>query len=295
MAESLVNDSEPLAIRTRDQIFKQRSFADCLKEYDDQGFIVFENVLTDGELEELSSDLEPLLAENVTGRNNFEGVRSNRIYALPAKSPAVAKLIEHPLALAFAEAELGASCLLSACLAINLLPGESVQPWHYDTGHLEVPRPRAAYGVSAFWALDDTTETNGATEVIPGSHFWGADVPEGALEDQHFESQHLNHEDDADRAQGAMKVTLPAGSLMLAKGTLWHRGGANRSSEPRLIVTPQYCPGWARQLENLVISTPPEKVAGLSTRLQELIGYSIHPPFMGYADGVHPSRHLPKN
>ena len=78
----------------------------------------------------------------------------------------------HPLALAFAERELGTSCLLSAMLAINLHPGETVQDWHHDDGHLEVPLPRAPFGVSTFWAIDAMTEENGATEIIPGSHKW---------------------------------------------------------------------------------------------------------------------------
>ena len=31
----------------------------------------------------------------------------------------------------------------------------------------------------------------------------------------------------------------------------------------------------------------------LPERVRELLGYSIHPPFMGYSDGVHPGRLLP--
>jgi ectoine hydroxylase-related dioxygenase (phytanoyl-CoA dioxygenase family) len=85
---------------------------------------------------------------------------------------------------------------------------------------------------------------------------------------------------------------MPAGSLMLAKGTLWHRGGANRSNKPRLIITPQYCPGWTRQLENMLLAVPPQIAATLPKRAQELIGYSIHPPFMGFVNGAHPARTL---
>ncbi len=273
-------------------VWEQSEYQSWLRQYERDGFVVIENVLSDAELSLVKSELQPYLDKNVTGRNNFEGVRSNRIYATLNKSAAVAELCQHPLALRFAEAELGASCLLSACLAINLLPGESVQPWHYDTGHLEIPRPRSAYGVSTFWALDETTDTNGATEVIPGSHLWGAEVPAGALDDEHFEAHHLEHEDDVDRAEGAIKITMPAGSLMIAKGTLWHRGGANQSDAPRLIITPQYCPGWSRQLENMMAAVSQSKVATLPERVQQLIGYSIHPPFMGYVDGVHPARVL---
>ena len=30
----------------------------------------------------------------------------------------------------------------------------------------------------------------------------------------------------------------------------------------------------------------------MSPRVQQLLGYSIHPPFMGHANGVHPRRAL---
>jgi ectoine hydroxylase-related dioxygenase (phytanoyl-CoA dioxygenase family) len=85
---------------------------------------------------------------------------------------------------------------------------------------------------------------------------------------------------------------MPSGSLAIAKGTLWHRGGANLSDRPRLIITPQYCAGWVRQLENMVLAVPAEVAEKLPERARELIGYSIHPPFMGHVDGVHPRRLL---
>ncbi|HCQ82026.1 MAG TPA: phytanoyl-CoA dioxygenase, partial [Rhodobiaceae bacterium] len=33
-------------------------------------------------------------------------------------------------------------------------------------------------------------------------------------------------------------------------------------------------------------------LATLPQRARELIGFSIHPPFMGYVDGVHPEKAL---
>ena len=58
------------------------------------------------------------------------------------------------------------------------------------------------------------------------------------------------------------------------------------------IVTPQYCVGWVRQLENMSLAVPAELAEKLPERARELIGYSIHPPFMGHVDGVHPKRLL---
>lgn len=270
-----------------------RALGDLCEQYDEQGYLIFENVLDATQLQKLRDQLAPFLEGDIAGRNDFEGVKSNRIYAMLNKSATFAELATHPLALGFAEAELGKSCLLSACLAINLKPGESAQPWHFDDSHLEIPRPRPAYGLSAFWAIDKTDEFNGATEIIPGSHKWsGQNIPGSVSNTDLSQYSDPNLNQDTGARKDSIKVLLEPGSLMIAKGTLWHRGGANTSGQSRLIITPQYCSGWARQLENMLLSVEPQNAAKLSARAQELIGYSIHPPFMGYVDGMHPRRKL---
>ncbi len=270
-----------------------RSFADARRAFDRDGYIIFEKVLAVEEIARIRAALAPYLGENLRGRNDFEGLNTNRVYAMLAKSRVFADLVAHPLPIAFAEADLGPDCLLSACLAINLHPGETVQPWHYDDSHYGWPRPRPSLGVSAFWAIDETTAENGATEILPGSHLWADETVEGAVSEDVFTKTEIGGADVDPGARGdALKALMPAGSLMLAKGTLWHRGGANRSSSPRLIITPQYCPGWTRQLENMALAVPPDIAKTLPERAQALIGYSIRPPFMGYVDGRHPRRLL---
>ena len=41
------------------------------------------------------------------------------------------------------------------------------------------------------------------------------------------------------------------------------------------------------------LSVNRETVAGLSEDMKRLLGYSIHPPFMGMVNGMHPKRVLP--
>ena len=153
--------------------------------------------------------------------------------------------------------------------------------------------PRDAFGVSTFWTIDAMTEDNGATEILPGSHKWGEVDINGANSKANFSDRLFGKQvDDTGFDSHVVKALMPAGSLMIAKGNIWHRGGANESGETRLIVTPQYCPGWMRPLETMLLAVPPEKAAKLPERVQELLGYSIHPPFMGYMDGMHPARVL---
>jgi ectoine hydroxylase-related dioxygenase (phytanoyl-CoA dioxygenase family) len=267
-----------------------RNFESWREEFDRRGYLIFERVLSPANIADIRAALAPHLARDLKGRNDFEGEKTNRVYALLAKSPLFAELAIHPLALAFAEAELGSSCLLSALLAINLHPGETVQPWHFDDGGAKIPRPRPPLGISTFWAIDDTTELNGATEIIPGSHLWDGQIVDGAVQSSDF-SQRGAGRDTGERPD-AIKMVMPSGSLAITKGTLWHRGGANRSDRPRLIITPQYCAGWVRQLENMALAVPADVAEQLPERARELIGYSIHPPFMGHVNGLHPRRLL---
>lgn len=250
----------------------QRDVADDLRSYDRDGYVVMPNAVDADVLERIRAELSPWLGDDAfKGRNDFEGFLSNRVYALLAKAPAIAVLVEHQWVMAMLDRLLLPNFLLSANLAINLLPGETAQQFHIDDDFYRVGRPRPAISVSAIWAIDDFTAENGATEVIPGSHRWGEQIPAA------------DHD--------VVKVVMPAGSVVVFAGTLWHRGGANRSDRPRLAITPQYCEPWARQQEQQILSVGP-KAARYSERIQSMLGYSIHPPFMGHVDGLHPLRLL---
>ena len=245
----------------------------ALGELQRDGYVVLPRVVGAHQLAAIRRELAPFLTGRLFGRNDFEGFRTERVYALLAKAPLVATLVEHPAVLELVGAILQPDYLLSANLAINVHPGETAQALHADDGYCRIPRPREPMGVSAIWAIDDFTEDNGATEVIPGSHTWGDGEPDP---------------DD----KRARQVTMPAGSAVVLMGTLLHRGGANRSTGTRLGVTPQYCQPWVRQIENMTLAVPPPVASAFSPTVRALLGYSIHPPFIGYVDGRDPRRLL---
>jgi ectoine hydroxylase-related dioxygenase (phytanoyl-CoA dioxygenase family) len=254
------------------------------------GYVIFPGYAPPSKVQAVRDALKPWLQGQLPGRNDFEGYRSERVYALLAKHPVFAELSADPLVLDVCEAVLGPNFMLSACLAINTHPGETVQPLHYDDSFYHVPRPRPAYGISAFWVIDDFTPENGPTQIIPGSHLWGEQTPAGAIAEHTFVPgiDRIAEEDHP----GLEPVVVPSGTLMLLMGTLWHRGGANQSSASRLLITPQYCVAWGRQMETMLLSVPPETVAAYPPRVQQLLGYNIHPPFMGHVNGVHPMKTL---
>jgi ectoine hydroxylase-related dioxygenase (phytanoyl-CoA dioxygenase family) len=121
------------------------------------------------------------------------------------------------------------------------------------------------------WALDDFTEENGATNVVPGSHKWAGERP------------------GTDAA--IMRATMPAGSVMFFVGSVYHGGGANRTDRRRLGVILEYCAGFVRPQENHVLGVPKEIVRDLDPKLQELLGYNVV-GLLGNVDGRHPRKYI---
>lgn len=235
------------------------------------GYIIWENLLTAADCERLRTALTPLLGRS--GRNTFEGERTRRAYNLVDKTRACDALAEHPRVLALLDRLLLPNYLLSQLQAIEILPGERAQLPHHDDGFYPVPRPRPALSVATMWAIDEFTEDNGGTVLLPGSHRW-----------------------DGERqpAPSDIRVVarMPAGSCACYLGTLWHGGGENRSGAARLGLTVQYCEPWLRPQEAYTLGVGRQTARAVSEDMRRMLGYSIHPPFMGAVDGMHPKRVL---
>lgn len=237
------------------------------------GYVIIEDVIPRAECEAIKAEMNALF-EHDAGRNNFEGFRTQRLYALIEKTLRCNPWIELPQALGLVEHALGPNSLLSQAQIINILPGEAAQPWHVDDGFYPWPRPRPPLGAATIFALDEFTDDNGATVVIPGSHRWDEKRPA-----------------DEDKAR-AIKAVMPQGSMLFFLGTTWHHGGENESNVPRMCLTAQYCAPWCRQQENYSLSISRDTVRQCSPRIRQLLGYSIHRPFMGMVNGKHPLRLL---
>src|SRR3954468_2976329 len=250
----------------------QELLARVLSDLDRDGYAVVPQLLPADEAAAVRTGLREVLDRTPTGRNDFEGFSTRRIYALFAKTRAFDALATHPLLLGVLDRVLGPSYQLSAPTGIEIGPAEKAQVLTTDASIYPLPRPHPEVVLNTMWALDEFTEANGATRVVPGSHRWTDRQPA-----------------DSDET---VTVAMPAGSVLFILGTLWHGGGANTTDRPRLGVLLEYAAGWLRPQENHVVAVPPDVVRTLEPRLQELLGYGIHPPFVGYADGRHPRRVL---
>jgi ectoine hydroxylase-related dioxygenase (phytanoyl-CoA dioxygenase family) len=240
---------------------------------DRDGYTIIRDFMDAARLAEVRRVLDFYLGTH-TGRNPFEGHRTERVYTLVARGRVFWDIALDERVLALCSRFLLPDCLLTASQAICIRPGEQPQAFHYDDSFYTVPRPRPMISLSTIAAVDDFTAENGATEVLPGSHLWGEDWRTRAA------------------ATTPVQVEMPAGACVVFSGTLVHRGGANRAAAPRLAFSNQYCQPWARQQENFLLGVPPEVARQMPPRLQEMLGYSIYPPFMGQLTASHPAKAL---
>jgi len=83
-------------------------------------------------------------------------------------------------------------------------------------------------------------------------------------------------------------IVCPAGSVIYFIGLTWHSGGANRSQDPRMSMTVQYCQPYIRPIENLVLSVDLRRLDKIPEKIVNMMGYNVHAPFIGYTDGLNP-------
>jgi ectoine hydroxylase-related dioxygenase (phytanoyl-CoA dioxygenase family) len=232
------------------------------------GWCIVEGLMTAEQLDRARAGIAEAAEGLPVGRNEFEGYRTQRVYAVFAKTRAFDELAIHPLVLDVVEAILGPA-QLSAPVAIVIGPGEAAQVLHRDQSVYPLPIDFAPVVLNTMWALDDFTEENGATRIVPNS---------------------MGRELRGDEA--TIAATMKAGSVAFYVGNLWHGGGANHTDRTRTGVILEYVSAWLRPQENHILAVPRETAAALPERLQELLGYNIYPPFVGYVDGRHPRRFI---
>jgi ectoine hydroxylase-related dioxygenase (phytanoyl-CoA dioxygenase family) len=242
---------------------------DIVSQLAEDGYALIPGAIQPDQVAWARSELEAIVETTPRGRDDFEGHRTRRVYGLFGKTRSLDALAVHDVVLGVLDRVLG-HYQLSAPTGIAIGPGETAQSLHPDDAIYPMPRPHPEVVVNVMWPLQDFTAANGATRIVPGSHRWTDERPGPDTE--------------------TVTVELPATTALIYTGSVWHGGGANRSDADRLGVVLHYAVSWLRPVENHVLVVPPAAAAGLPERLQELLGYNIHPPFIGYVDGRHPRK-----
>ncbi len=234
------------------------------------GALIIDDLADSHLIDRVLAEMTPYIEATPPGSDDFSGRNTRRTGALVARSPSSHELIQHPLILDVTGKLLhrAQSYQLHLTQVISIgpdSPGQSIHrdQWAFD--FFEFPSDHHVQ-CNTIWALNDFTEENGATRLIPGSQ----DLPNS-----------FEHTVDE-----TVPAEMSKGSCLLYTGKVYHGGGANRSDETRMGLNITYDVGWLRQEENQYLSVPHDVAATLPDDLLRLIGYRIGAYALGYIDDV---------
>jgi ectoine hydroxylase-related dioxygenase (phytanoyl-CoA dioxygenase family) len=237
------------------------------------GWTVVPDVLRADEITALREAVGKQVADGQSVPGTNQSTYTDRVRNLLARDEVFPPLAEHPLILAVVRSILGRDCLLNSMVALVVHPGAAAQGIHTDTSYIPVPRPHDPLQINAIWALDDFTEANGATVLVPGT----AREPLLPVSDPFRQESYGIVANEYTSIQS----TMTRGSVLVFNGSMWHGAGANSSDGDRFAISAIYCVGWLRQQENLQLGIPFERIQGFSNDVQALIGMETYAGFMG--------------
>ncbi|XWW46185.1 phytanoyl-CoA dioxygenase family protein [Fibrella sp. USSR17] len=132
----------------------------------------------------------------------------------------------HPRVLAGIEAVLGQHYKLSSLNYRAAKPNKGLQQLHVDWKNTVA---HGSYKVcNSIWLLDDFTEHNGATRIVPKTHKLSV-LPSEAMADT------------SDKHPDEIYIIAPAGSVFIFNSHVWHGGTTNKTDHDRRSIHSYFC------------------------------------------------------
>ena len=243
------------------------------------GYSIIPGFLSKQRLNRLRNDLAPIFEQsgirNADQGGRYSGLQTVHVHNLFAKTRAVDEIAIDPVLLLIIEGILGSLFQLSVGTAMSPQPGVDPQGLHRDDGHYPLARPRPPFIANCLIALDDFTQENGATRIAPGSHKRTEDIKPNT---------------------DVIFAEMPAGSLLVFDGALWHAGGGNRTkAQRRRSINLNFNLSWLRQQENQYVGIPRTEWLKMPERLQRLLGFQKVNFLYGSVDYTDPLVYFKQN
>ena len=198
------------------------------EQLDRDGFLHLHGILDQEQVEALRRRQAELLAAegDRAGTEVHQERGTDRLSDLINKGRVFHVVLTQPRVLAAIAHVLEYDLKLSSLNSRNALPGQGLQGLHADWGRLETP---GSYQVcNSLWLLDELTEHNGATRVVPGTHC-SDKTPGEAMP-------------DPSAPYPDQKLVLGApGDVVVVNSHVWHGGTRNTTLQPRRVMHGYFC------------------------------------------------------
>jgi ectoine hydroxylase-related dioxygenase (phytanoyl-CoA dioxygenase family) len=233
------------------------SIASRLKE---EGVALIPDVLPREEALTMRPMLQQAIDEDIARWQGKPGYIDHwMVHTLMVRGLQFLRLLENSVLHTYLDEILSDTCILYAYTSSSMPPRGT----NYSRRiHVDCPRVVPGYvtNVGVTLALDDFTEANGATEVLPNSQ-WRTDAP-----------------NEAEFDRKAVRLMPRAGQAIMFNARTWHRGGLNRTDAPRHAVTLNVCRSFMRQRFDYPRLVPPELVAQLGPVGRRFLGFNVRVP-----------------
>lgn len=238
-----------------------RSVSSIVEDYQRDGYVVVRDVLSPETVRQLRVDLEVAIEREKAFHGGTDYVDYGMVLVCCMYARSFVDVLGDPKVMDVIEAILGEGCIVYAYTSSSMPPGGTNYSYRI---HVDCPRRIPGYETNAgvMMLLDDFTEENGATWILPGSHR-RADPPS---EEEFFAN--------------AKRAVAPAGSLVYLHPLVWHSGGKNQTDRWRHSATLNMCRPYMKQRLDIpkIMAKSGVDLTGASEKAIQKMGFYAQVP-----------------
>lgn len=240
---------------------KAEFYAQCDREMDEVGIVILGNVLRDEQCDQfvdlIGHELETGLAIEKKMNEKRQAQTGYSVYNLHLHHDLFMQHVAFPPVVSYIRRLLGDNMILHSSTARVVPPGTGHSWWHIDGGYKNAPGDYSS--LTTLYYLCDSTEENGATRYIPGSH-------KKVLNQEQRENSEPKY------------INVKKGDVVMFNPNLVHSGSANRSNRDRPVIINYYILHYIKQEYDFLKMLNYVQLKKLSPDLRMLLGYYSRVP-----------------
>lgn len=230
-----------------------------LNSMDEYGYAILKGVIMKNTVLQLKKELADAIAKESAFHGTMEYKEYGMLLACPLYGGAFLDILDNQNLLAPFNWILGDNCIIYAYTSSSMQvdKGNFSSRIHVDRSYF-IPGYTDALGCLIL--LDDFTEENGATWVLPGSH------------------KNEEQPDEDFFYKNAVRVIAPAGSVFYFHLRLWHAGGINKSDKLREALGIGFIKPYLKQRIDLPRAMSKMNIADLTDGVLQKLGFFAQIP-----------------
>jgi ectoine hydroxylase-related dioxygenase (phytanoyl-CoA dioxygenase family) len=232
-----------------------------LEEIAREGYAVVPGALSPGIVSQLRHDLEGAIEKEVAYHGTTDYVDYGMVLVCCTYGRSFVDVLAEDAVMGIINRILGDGSIIYAYTSSSMPPGRSNYSFRI---HVDQPRMIPGYetNMGVVMLLDDFTEENGATWVLPRSHH-----TREAPSKEHFFAN-------------AKRIIAPAGSAFYLNPRLWHTGGKNDTNKWRHSITLNMCRPYMKQRLDIpkMMGKSGVDLTGASEKAMQKMGFLAQVP-----------------